>query len=107
MVDEREFFCDCIRQHEKSIYSLAYGILKNEEDAAVLLTHYTDADEGEPKEIALSLTGCRNVRVKVETLDETRDMAVTREETFTGENPVLCLTLPLFTTLLITITENN
>ena len=37
MVDEREFFCDCIRQHEKSIYSLAYGILKNEEDAADIM----------------------------------------------------------------------
>ena len=44
--------------------------------------------------------------MKVETLDETHDMAVTREEVFTGENPVLHLTLPLFTTLLITITHN-
>ncbi len=37
MIDEKEFFCECIRQHEKSIYSLAYGILKNEEDAADIM----------------------------------------------------------------------
>ena len=37
MSDEKEFFCECIRQHEKSIHSLAYGILKNEEDAADIM----------------------------------------------------------------------
>ena len=37
MIDEKEFFCDCIRQHEKSMYSLAVGILKNEEDAADIM----------------------------------------------------------------------
>lgn len=34
MIDEREFFCDCIRQYEKNMYRLAFGILKNEDDAA-------------------------------------------------------------------------
>lgn len=34
MIDEREYFCSCIRQCEKSMYALAFGILKNEADAA-------------------------------------------------------------------------
>ena len=34
MRDEKEFFCECIRQHEKSMYALAFSILKNENDAA-------------------------------------------------------------------------
>ena len=37
MLDQKEYFCDCIRQHEKSMYALAYGILKNEEDAADIM----------------------------------------------------------------------
>ena len=37
MKDEREFFCACIRQHEKSMYALAFGILKNEDDAADIM----------------------------------------------------------------------
>ena len=37
MVDERTYFCDCVRQHEKSMYALAYSILKNEEDAADIM----------------------------------------------------------------------
>jgi hypothetical protein len=79
---------------------------KNDTETAVLLTHFADTDTGEAKDIAVSLNGCGNVRVKIETLDEERDMELTREECFTGENPVLHLTLPLFTTLLITITHN-
>lgn len=80
---------------------------KNDTDAAVLLTHFADVEEGKAKDVALSLTGCGNVKVKIETLDETHDMTVTREETFTGNDPVLSLTLPLFTTALITITEHK
>lgn len=34
MRDEKAFFCDCIRQNEKGMYTVAFGILKNEEDAA-------------------------------------------------------------------------
>ena len=37
MSDEKEFFCECIRQHEKSMYALAFGILKNEDDAADIM----------------------------------------------------------------------
>ncbi len=37
MRDEREYFCDCVRQCEKGMYALAYGILKNEEDAADIM----------------------------------------------------------------------
>ena len=37
MIDEREYFCDCVRQYEKSMYALAFGILKNEEDAADIM----------------------------------------------------------------------
>lgn len=34
MIDQKELFCENIRQCEKSMYALAYGILKNENDAA-------------------------------------------------------------------------
>ena len=34
---EKEFFCECIRQHEKSMYTLAFSILKNENDAADIM----------------------------------------------------------------------
>ena len=37
MRDEKEFFCECIRQHEKSMYTLAFSILKNENDAADIM----------------------------------------------------------------------
>lgn len=34
MRGEKAYFCDCIRECEKGMYALAFGILKNEEDAA-------------------------------------------------------------------------
>lgn len=37
MTDERELFCEYIRQYEKSMYALAFGIVKNEEDAADIM----------------------------------------------------------------------
>lgn len=37
MADEREYFCECIRECEKGMYALAFGILKNEEDAADIM----------------------------------------------------------------------
>ena len=37
MKDEKEYFCECIRECEKGMYTLAFGILKNEEDAADVL----------------------------------------------------------------------
>ncbi|MGM9521392.1 MAG: sigma-70 family RNA polymerase sigma factor [Oscillospiraceae bacterium] len=33
MRDEREWFCECIRDCQDSLYALAYGILQNTEDA--------------------------------------------------------------------------
>lgn len=37
MADQREFFCDCVRQWEKNMYILALGIVKNEEDASDIM----------------------------------------------------------------------
>ena len=34
MIDQKELFCENIRQCEKSMYALTYGILKNENDVA-------------------------------------------------------------------------
>lgn len=34
MINQKELFCENIRQCEKCMYALAYGILKNENDAA-------------------------------------------------------------------------
>lgn len=34
MINQKELFCENIRQCEKSMYTLAYGIVKNEHDAA-------------------------------------------------------------------------
>lgn len=34
MIDQKELFCENIKQCEKSMYTLAYGILKNENDTA-------------------------------------------------------------------------
>lgn len=37
MKDEKEYFCERIRECEKGMYALAFGILKNEEDAADIM----------------------------------------------------------------------
>ena len=37
MRDEKEVLCECIRQHEKSMYALAFSIFKNENDAADIM----------------------------------------------------------------------
>ena len=37
MKDEREFFCQSVQACKQSMYTLAYGILKHEEDAADVL----------------------------------------------------------------------
>ena len=34
MLDDKEYFCECVRQCENSMYTLALGILRNEADAS-------------------------------------------------------------------------
>ena len=47
---EKEYFCECVRQNEGSMYTLAIGILKNEADAAdvmqdAILKAYCNLDQ--------------------------------------------------------------
>lgn len=47
---EKEYFCECVRQNEGSMYTLAMGILKNETDAAdviqdAILKAYSNLDQ--------------------------------------------------------------
>ena len=47
---EKEYFCECVRQSEGSMYTLAIGILKNEADAAdvmqdAILKAYCNLDQ--------------------------------------------------------------
>ena len=49
MLNDKDFFCQRIRESETSMYALAYGILKNQEDAAdtvqdAILKAYTNLD---------------------------------------------------------------
>lgn len=37
MMDEKEVFCDCIRQYESSMYAFAFGLVKNDADAGDIL----------------------------------------------------------------------
>lgn len=37
MRDEKEIFCDAVRQQQKAMYALAFSIVKNEEDAADII----------------------------------------------------------------------
>lgn len=50
MKDEKEYFCENIRQCKNSMYALAYGMLKNENDAAdvmqdAILKAYSNLDK--------------------------------------------------------------
>lgn len=36
-MDEKEVFCDCIRQYESSMYAFAFGLVKNDADAGDIL----------------------------------------------------------------------
>ena len=74
---------------------------------AVLLTHYADDDGAAPRQVKLSLAHLQEteqpLRLTYYLLDETHDGAPYREEIVTGIAAAAYLTLPLFTSCLLTI----
>ena len=74
---------------------------------AVLLTHYADDDGAPPRQVKLSLAHLQEteqpLRLTYYLLDETHDGAPYREEIVTGIAAAAYLTLPLFTSCLLTI----
>ena len=84
-----------------NIYSCA---ATNGEDAAIILTNYSDNDEAPSEDATVlvkSLSG--KARAEIYLLDENHDAELIEEKAFDNENATVDLKLPLFTTYLIKI----
>jgi hypothetical protein len=84
-----------------NIYSCA---ATNGEDAAIILTNYSDNDEAPSEDATVlvkSLSG--RARAEIYLLDENHDAELIEEKAFDNENATVDLKLPLFTTYLIKI----
>lgn len=76
------------------------------ERKAVLLSHFEENDAAKPLQVRLALNCLQPkapVRLSYYLLDETHDGALVREEIVTGVSAACYLTLPVFTTYLVTI----
>ena len=72
--------------------------------AAILLTHYKEDDTPEEKTVALSLCGIKGpVRVTCARLDGELDAEPVKSEYFSAEVGEIYLSMPLFTTYLVTV----
>ena len=79
---------------------------KDEKNAAVMLTHFSDDDSTAPKEVTIKLNNLSASRAEIYLLDEDNDLELVREEYLTAENCSVTLRLPLFTSYLINLTKN-
>ena len=78
---------------------------RNARRMAMMITHFDDVDQGDPKTLRLELAGLPGGPMKVSyyVLDEANDVALTREEIVSGTDATLFPVLPLFTTCFITV----
>ena len=71
-----------------------------------MLSHFSDDDAAEPLQTRLALKNLlpqSPVKLSYYLLDETHDGSLVREEIVTGVSAASYLTLPVFTTYLVTI----
>ena len=95
--------CVSVSPSEDGIYLCA---AKNEEEAAVLLCHYNDDDETEPKTVSVDLSGFGGedgAEVEWFLLDGEKDMESEGKMTYYGDRFGFELVLPNFTCYLIKI----
>ncbi|MBR5266291.1 MAG: hypothetical protein IKV63_06730, partial [Clostridia bacterium] len=76
---------------------------KSETEAAVMLTHFSDADSTPQKQVAVDFCGFGDAKAEVYLLDEENDMILVKEATISSQR--ITLELPLFTTYLIKLTR--
>jgi len=88
---------------EKDTYICA---AKNENEAAVLFTHFNDDDGTEPKALTLDLSGFggeAGASLSLYLLDGAHDLSLLGEATYYGERFSLTLTVPNYTSYLLKI----
>ena len=79
---------------------------RNEDEAAVILSHYSDDDSTETKIFSLDLSGFsgeNGVEVEYYLLDETHNCELVGRNTYFGDRLITDLILPIFTSYLIKI----
>lgn len=90
-------------QYDGTLYACAAS---NGEKAAVVLTNYCDNDDTPAAETMLDISGfmgANGVKASYYLLDETHDLKLVREEQFRGESFSAALTVPLFSSYLVTL----
>ncbi len=121
-----DFVCECLKGYYpfkmfNQLYQLGHAAevtseddsiflcaAKGENTAAIMLTHYSDDDSAEAKTVEINIEGfsdAEGIKAEYYVLDEQNDMALIREEVFTGETYAPILRFPLFTTYLIVLTK--
>lgn len=78
----------------------------NGRDAALMLTHYDDDDTAAARDVRIDLTGFNSkngVRARWYILDKDHDMALRKEELYSGDAFTAFVTIENFTTLLVTL----
>lgn len=96
---------NCVQSSDNSefVYNCA---AVNENKAAIMVTYFNDDDNAEPQQIKINIdnfSSADGVTAKYYLLDENNDMALVREEIFTGDKYSSILTLPLYGSYLITL----
>ena len=86
---------------EPNLYACA---ARNETDGALVLTHFNDTDQSEPKDITLELCGYGNengTELEIYLLDEEHDLTLKESIVFYGDRLLWKTKLPNFTSYLL------
>jgi hypothetical protein len=86
---------------EPNLYACA---ARNETDGALVLTHFNDTDQSEPKDITLELCGYSNengTELEIYLLDEEHDLTLKESIVFYGDRLLWKTKLPNFTSYLL------
>lgn len=97
----------CVKSDIPCIYQAAAC---NQDEAAVMLTHFNDDDSTQPITLELDLNGfggSTGTEVEVLVLDEEHDLELVQKITYWGEKIRLQLTLPNFTSYLVKLKKTN
>jgi len=77
---------------------------RNDKEAAIMLTYFNDNDDTPAQDFRVAVEGLNfenGAKAEYYLLDQAHDLALVREETFTGETFSVPLTLPIFGSYLI------
>ena len=94
--------CVQVECDSDEIYACA---AKDEKRAAVMLTHFSDDDSTQPKEVEIKLSNLSAAKAEIFLLDEENDLTPVREEKLTCDDSSVFLRLSLFSSYLIILTE--